>query len=67
MWHAWERRTNCRPTRYLWENSKERDISEDRRRRRECGIKMDLREGDWLGRGWIGFGWLRTGTVVGLL
>jgi hypothetical protein len=35
------------------------------RRRREDGIRMDLRE---IGLGvWIGFDWLRTGTASGLL
>jgi hypothetical protein len=27
MWHAWERRENCK--RFWWENPKERDHSED--------------------------------------
>jgi hypothetical protein len=37
------------------------------RRRREDGIKMDLREIDWGGGVWSGFSWLRIGTVGGLL
>jgi hypothetical protein len=36
------------------------------RRRREDGIRMDLREIGWGGR-WSGFSWLRLGTVGGLL
>jgi hypothetical protein len=35
------------------------------RRRREDGIRKDLREIGW--GGWNGFTWLRTGTVGGLL
>jgi hypothetical protein len=35
------------------------------RRRREDGIKMDLRQIVW--GVWSGFTWLRIGTVVGLL
>jgi hypothetical protein len=35
------------------------------RRRREDGIKMDLREIGW--GVWSGFSWLRIGTVGGLL
>jgi hypothetical protein len=36
------------------------------RRRREDGIKMDLREIGW-GGVWSGFTWLRIGTVGRLL
>jgi hypothetical protein len=36
------------------------------RRRREDGIKMDVREIGW-GGGWSGFTWLRIGIVGGLL
>jgi hypothetical protein len=39
---------------------------ERRRRRREDGIKTDLREIGW-GGVWSGFTWLRIGIVSGLL
>jgi hypothetical protein len=40
MWHAWETRENC--TRC--ERPKKRDLLENPRRRREDGIRMNLRE-----------------------
>jgi hypothetical protein len=32
---------------FWWESQKERDHLEDQRRRREDGIRMDLRETGW--------------------
>jgi hypothetical protein len=45
MWHEWERREKC--TRFWWESPKERDHSEDPRRRWEGGIRMDPSEIGW--------------------
>jgi hypothetical protein len=63
MWHAWERRENCR--RFWRDSQKESDRSEDQ------GI-VGRMQSEWiLGRlawgMWIGFDWLRIGTGGGLL
>jgi hypothetical protein len=50
MWYACERREKC--IRFWWEIPWERDRSEDRRRR-DDGIRMDLREIGWGGGEWI--------------
>jgi hypothetical protein len=54
MWYACERRENC--IRLWWEIPWERDRSEDMRRR-DDGIRMDLREIGW-GVG-VGVEWIR--------
>jgi hypothetical protein len=53
--------------RILVGKSKEKRPLERPRRRREDGIKMDLREIGWGGGVWSGFNWLRKGIVGGLL
>jgi hypothetical protein len=65
MWHGWERGRTC--TRFWCESPKEKRPLEKPRRRREAGIKMDLREIDWGSELWSGFTWLRIETVRGLL
>jgi hypothetical protein len=52
MWNVWERRQKC--TSFWWESPKETDYSEDRGID-EDGIRMDLTETGWRGRGveWI--------------
>jgi hypothetical protein len=60
MWHAWERRDVYKVL--MGKPEGKRPLG---RRRREDGIRMDLRE---IGlEVWIGFDWLRTGTGGGLL
>jgi hypothetical protein len=63
MWHAWERREKL--YKVLVGNPERKTPLGRPRRRREDGIRMDLRE---IGLGvWTGFDWLRTGTGGGLL
>jgi hypothetical protein len=52
MWHAWERRENCR--RFWWESPKERDHLEDQ------GVGERMRS-EWILRrlAWGGVDWIR--------
>jgi hypothetical protein len=52
MWHAWERRENCR--RFLLGKSEGKRLLVKPRRRWEDGIRMDLKEIGWgVGVEWI--------------
>jgi hypothetical protein len=48
-----------------WESPKEKDHSEDPRRRWQDGIRMDLGETGW--RVWSAFSWLKKGAVVNVV
>ena len=52
-------------TGFWWGNLRERDHSEDTRRRWEDNIKMDIQDVGW--GAWTGFIWLRTWTCGGHL
>jgi hypothetical protein len=63
MWHAWERRENCK--RFWWESPKERDHSEDEDADGTMASEWILGRLAW--GMWIGLDWFRTGTGGGLL